>query len=117
MSETNKRIEAELRKDWHKRFRIRSIAVAIISLIFMGVIAYSTGESVEVESEVISFYSTASESSESYYILCKLESGNVVHLEVPRETKVKKGSKVILIERQTNFFNFNDYLFSKVQKW
>jgi len=117
MNETNNKIDAVLRKEWHRNFRIKSIFVAIIILVILAVIAYSTGEHSEIETEVISIHSQASEYSERFYIITKLESGVVINLEIPRETQVKKGSKVILRERQTNLFGFKSYSFYKVEIW
>ncbi len=113
MSNINKILDAELKKDWHKNFRINSIIVAVTILFFMLLLAYFTGEFVEKEAEVVSFYSEATETSESYYIISKLKSGVILKIKVPRELHIKKGDKVILKEHQTNLFGFKRYSFFK----
>ena len=116
MNDANKKLDELLKKEWHKNFRIISIAIATILILLMGVIAYSTGDAVEIESEVITLHSQASEYGEYFYIIAKLDSGRIVKLEAPRETAVKKGDKVILKERKTNLFGFKRYSFYKVRK-
>ena len=115
MSNINKILDAELKKDWHKNFRINSIIVAITILLIMLFIAYVTGDSVEIEAEVVSFYSEATEHSESYYIISKLKPGNILKIKIPRELRIKKGDKVILKEHQTNLFGFKRYTFFKIK--
>ena len=113
MSNINKILDAELKKDWHKNFRINSIIVAATTLLFMLLFAYFPGDYVEKEAEVVSLYSEATEHSESYYIISKLKSGNILKIKMPRELRIKKGDKVILKEHQTNLFGFKRYSFLK----
>ena len=113
MSDINKQLDAELKKDWHKVFRINSIIIAIVILLFMLLVAYTTGETIETEAEVVSFHSQASDTGEVYFIITKLKSGNILKLNVARELPIKKGDIVILKERKTNLFGFKSYSFYK----
>ena len=113
MSNINKILDAELKKDWHKIFRINSIIIATAILFLMLIIAYTTGETIETEAQVVSFYSQADETGERYYIIAKLKSGNILKLKIARELPVKKGDNVILKERKTNLFGFKSYSFFK----
>ncbi len=113
MSDINKQLDAELKKDWHKVFRINSIIIAVVILLFMLLIAYTTGETIEKEAEVVSFHSQASDTGEVYFIIAKLKSGNILKIKVAREISFKKGDAVILKERNTNLFGFKSYSFFK----
>ena len=115
MNDVNKKLDDLLRKEGHKKFRLYSILFALLVITTMGVIAYSTGESISIKAEVTALHSQASEElGERFYIIVNLESGRVVKLEVPREIGVKKGDTVLLNERKTNLFGLLNYSFQRV---
>jgi len=115
MNDANKKLDYLLKKEGHKKFRLFSILFALLVITTMGVIAYSTGESISVKAEVTALYSQASEElGERFYIIVNLESGSIVKLEVPREIGVRKGDTVILNERKTNLFGLLNYSFQRV---
>jgi len=115
MNEANKKLDDLLKKEGHKKFRMYSIVFALLVISAMGVVAYSTGETVSVNAKVTALHSQASEElGARFYIIVNLESGSVVKLEIPREASVKKGDTVILNERKTNLFGFINYSFQRV---
>ncbi|MBV1910606.1 MAG: hypothetical protein KUG78_14990 [Kangiellaceae bacterium] len=115
MSSINKKLEKLLREDWHKNFRRYSIYFAIVVLLIMATVAYSTGETRIIEAPVIHFFSEASdETGERFYITVQLDSNKTKRLRMPRAIAVKIGDKVKVIERSTNFFDLKKYTFQMV---
>ena len=116
MNDVNDRLDQLLNKERHKKIRLYSILFALFILICVGVVAYSTGDSFEVEANVISLHSEASEQfGEHFYIFVDMD-GNTMKLKIPRETKIRKGNKVLLLETYTNLFGLKNYSFIKVKE-
>lgn len=114
MSHTNKQLEKLLREEWHKSFRRYSIYVAIVALLIMATIAYSTGENKTIEVPVTHLYSEASEDEELFYIIVQLDSMRTKRIRAPRATVVKIGDRVAVVERTTNLFNLKKHTFQMV---
>ena len=115
MNDANKKLDKLLRQEKHKRFRLYSVMFAAFVLISMGVVAYSTGETINIKAKVSSIHSLASEElGEHFYIIVNLDSGGAIRLEIPREIPVKKGDTVILNKRKTNLFGLTSHSFQKV---
>ena len=115
MNDANKKLDKLLRQEKHKRFRLYSIIFASFVLISMGVVAYSTGETIKIKAKVTSIHSLASEDiGEHFYITVNLDSGGIIRLEIPREISVRKGDTVILNKRKTNLFGLTSHSFRKV---
>lgn len=114
MSNRNKKLDELLKKEWHKKFRLFSIAFAIMLVIAFGFLSYLTGDTTNVNAVVTGFHSQASESNESYYIVAELKSGEIKIVKVAREAGLRKGDTVILNKRKTNFFGFLSYSFNMV---
>ena len=114
MNDTNKKIDKLLKEDWHKNFRALSIVFAIFLLCFICYLAFSSGDTINVNANVTGFQSQSSESGESYFLITKLESGQVIIVKAPREAGIKKGDTVIINKRTTNFFGFTSYSFNMV---
>ena len=112
MNDTNKKIDKLLKEDWHKNFRVLSIVFAIFLLCFLCYLAYSSGNTINVNANVTGFQSQSSESGENYYLVTKLESGQVIVVKAPREAGIKKGDIVVLNKRATKFFGFLNYSFN-----
>ena len=107
MTKNNEKISEQLRKDRHKFFRKVSIYIGIFAFLIISTIAYSTGKSREVNGIVTSFRSEASQDTgEKFYIYVETESNENISFLIPRETLVKIGDRVKVVETQTNFFNF-----------
>ncbi|MCP3851988.1 MAG: hypothetical protein GY694_17390 [Gammaproteobacteria bacterium] len=114
MNDTNKKIDKLLNEDWHKNFRTLSIVFAIFLFCFLCYLAFSSGDTINVKANVTGFQSQSSESGENYYLVTKLESGQVIIVKAPREVGIKKGDTVVINRRTTNFFGLTSYSFNMV---
>lgn len=115
MSRINKRFEKLLRKDRFKSFSRYLIYTALVVLLIIATVAYSTGETTIIEARVIHIFSEASEEiGERFYITVQLNPIRTKRLRIPRSTAVKIGDRVKLIERSTNLFDLKKYTFQMV---
>jgi len=115
MRNTNEKLDALLKKEWHKNFRIASLITALFIILAMAILAYSTGNTKQVNASVTGFHSQASESHESFYLVVQLESGGVKKIKAPRALGIKKGDTVILNKRETNLLGFSSYTFNMIR--
>ena len=109
MNDSKERLDTLLKREWHKKFRLYSVVIALSLIVISGIVAYSTGKIIDVTADVISLHSQASDSNEDYYLVVKLESGEVIKISAPRETGIRKGDSVNLKKRETNLFGFISY--------
>jgi len=115
MGEANRKLDAILKQQRNKKVRLYAVFFVAVIILLIGVIAYSTGETIHIKAKVTGLHSQASEElGEHFYIIVNLDSGNVIKLEIPRETSVSGGDTVILNERKTNLFGLTNYSFHKV---
>lgn len=116
MTEAKNKLDEILRREKTKRIQSYLALAACCIVLTLGWMAYSSGESTDVNAVVKGLHSQASESDERFYIFVAVESAGTITVEIPREVAVKPGDSVILSRRDTLLFGMKNYKLVRVNE-